>query len=184
MIGNMDRDLLKETEDGEIMINVVQTKSWKKVGRTEVTIDSASDESVCPLDRGSMFQLEWVRAGEEMKLRNANGGKIEHYGERNVFFKVAGKEADEIMGMGFQAIEVRKPLAAVHRIVEQGNRVQFGPQEVDNFIVNVKIGKRGYLRKKGRSYVLDADFMEKERTALHPGEKSEASTRASFQRQP
>ena len=111
-----------------------------------------------------------------MKLRNSNVDKIEHYGKRNVPFEVEGEEEDEVMAMGFQTSDVQKPLAAVHRIVEQGNPVKFGPQKADDFIVNVDTGGRVYLRKKGRSYVLDADFLKKEQSAT--------STTVSFQRQP
>ena len=66
------------------------------------------------------------------------------------------------MGMGFQASDVRKPLAAVFRIVEMGNRVQFGPEAEDNFIENVKTKKKIMLRKKGRSYVMDVEFAKEE----------------------
>ena len=65
------------------------------------------------------------------------------------------------MGMGVQASDVRKPLAAVHRIVEKGNIAQFGPKAEDNFILNTKTKKKVFLRKKGRSYVLDVDFAQK-----------------------
>lgn len=93
----------------------------------------------------------------------------------NVVFEVAGKD-DVVMGMGCEASDVRKPLAAVHRIVEPGNQALFGPHEKNNFTVNVKTGKRVYLRTKGRSYVLDAEFVKKEKDAT--------STTASFPRQP
>ena len=126
-----------------------------------MTIDSAADESVCPEDWGDMFQLVKVKEGEEMKLVNANGGKIAHYGRRDVIFEVEGENEDERMGMGFQASDVRKPLAAVYRIVEKGNKVQFGPKPEHNFIMNEKTGKKVYMRRKNRSYVLDVHFVQR-----------------------
>ena len=51
-------------------------------GWTEITVDSAAEDSVCPKDRGGNFGLEV--GGEKMNFRNASGGKIEHYGQRNV----------------------------------------------------------------------------------------------------
>ena len=84
-------------------------------------------------------------------------------------FEVEGDES-MLMGMGFQASDVRKPLAAVHRIVEKGNKVQFGPGNEDNFIMNVKTGKKIMLRKKGRSYVMDVEFAKQARAAPFRGQ--------------
>ena len=65
-------------------------------------------------------------------------------------------------GMTFQASDVRRPLAAVARIVETGNRVQFGHDVEDNYIQNVVTGDKVPMRRKGRSYVIDVDFIEDE----------------------
>ncbi len=48
-----------------------------------------------------------------------------HWGSRGVNFK-----ADEsgMMGLEFQVSDVAKPLAAVCRIAEKGNKVRFGPE--------------------------------------------------------
>ena len=120
-----------------------------------------------------MFELEAVLEGREMKLSNANGGKIKHYGQRDVTVAVKGDRDTKLMGMGFQVSDVKKPLAAVYRIVEKGNRVQFGPEAEDNFIENVRTGEKVFMRRKGRSYVLDVEFMKKVDGASQ-----------SFQRQP
>ena len=45
------------------------------------------------------------------------------------------------------------------RIAEKGNVVQFGPREADNFIMNVESKEKVLLRRKGGSYVLDAEFV-------------------------
>ncbi len=44
------------------------------------------------------------------------------------------------MGLDFQVSDVQKPLAAVWRIAEKGNIVQFGPRVEDNFIKNTVTG--------------------------------------------
>jgi len=41
---------------------------------------------------------------------------------------------------------VKKPLAAVHRICEKGNIVQFGPNEADNFIFDVTSKQKTWLK--------------------------------------
>ena len=61
--------------------------------------------------------------------------------------------------MEFQVSEVRKPLAAVWRIAEKGNRVCFGPAVEDNFVENIESGDKMFMRRVGGSYVLDVDFV-------------------------
>ena len=63
------------------------------------------------------------------------------------------------MAMKFQASDVQKPLAAVWRIAEKGNRIHFGPNEGDNFIENIHTGKRIDMVRKGGSYVVEAGFV-------------------------
>ena len=59
----------------------------------------------------------------------------------------------------FQVAAVKKPLISVKRICEKGNRVCFGPEDKDNFVVNTKTNKRVPLRPCGKgSYLLDAKF--------------------------
>ena len=58
--------------------------------------------------------------------------------------------------------DVQKPLAAVCRITEKGNIVQFGPKAEDNFIMNVKTKQTVPMTRKGGSYVLNAEFLIEE----------------------
>ena len=54
--------------------------------------------------------------------------------------------------------DVKKPLMAVKRIVENGNRVVFS--ESGSFIINNKTGEKLKLRENGRgSYLMDVDFV-------------------------
>ena len=58
------------------MIGQIEKNGWTRRGRSEVTVDSAADESVCPKEWGDVFDLKDVEPGREMKLTNANGEKL------------------------------------------------------------------------------------------------------------
>ena len=132
---------------------------WRSVGTTEIVIDSAADESVCPKEWGKAFRTRAVPEDQRIKLRSANGGKIEHYGEKVVSFKTNDQE--DAKGMRFQVCDVQRPLAAVWRIVEQGNVVQFGPMANDNYIWDPHTQEKIMMRRKGRSFVLDVDMVKR-----------------------
>ena len=63
--------------------------------------------------------------------------------------------------MNFQVSDAQHPLASVARIVENGNIVQFGPKDEDNYIYNPKTEEKVAIRRKGRRYVLDVDLIKK-----------------------
>ena len=67
------------------------------------------------------------------------------------------------MGLGFQVSDVQKPLAAVWRIAQKGNVVQFGPRPEDNFIKNLHTNKKVQMVRKGGSYVIEAEFVTNEK---------------------
>ena len=82
-----------------------------------------------------------VAEANKMKIKTASGGKMEHYGERRVnFMTEETKKVGGALGLDFQVSDVQKPLAAVWRIAEKGNIVQFGPRVEDNFIKNTVTG--------------------------------------------
>lgn len=126
----------------------------KRVGTTEIVIDSAADESVCPWEWAKVFPIREVPYDRRMRLKNASGGKIQHYGEKTIHFKAG--DNDKVKGMRFQVCDVQRPLAAVWRMVEKGNVVRFGPKVEDNPDTQEKV----MLRRKGRSFVLDAEMMK------------------------
>ena len=134
--------------------------------RREITMDSAAEASVCPPEWGEeLFGLE--AAGEENKLKliNASGGAIPHHGSREALFKtkVASEdksEEDKLMSMGFEVCDVKKALAAVWKVCEKGNLVQFGFLDGESFITNKKTGDKVFMKRKGRSYVLDVEFCD------------------------
>ena len=126
-------------------INTVERKEWTPVGSGYITVDSAAEESVCPKDWGKAFGMDTL--AKWMQFANACGGKMNHYGERRTTFKAGG--GDSVMGMKFQVSDVQKPLAAVWRIAERGNRVCFGPDPRYNYIENIASGKKINMIRKG-----------------------------------
>jgi hypothetical protein len=136
-------------------VNAVEA-GWQKIGMEEITIDSAAEESVCPRAWAEAFGTKPVN--KKMRFINASGGEMGHYGERTASFRTVGEAA--IMSLTFQVSDVQKPLAAVRRISEKGNRVVFGPTE--NYIENVSTGRRIQMVKKGGSYVVPAELVIKE----------------------
>ena len=85
---------------------------------TEVTVDSAAEESVCPVGWGKQFGLQPVPEDQQTTFVNASGGRITHYGSRKV---VVAAASGEHLGMNFQVTDVKKPLLAVSRLIEHGN---------------------------------------------------------------
>ena len=131
---------------------------WRKTGSGEITVDSAAEESVCPKVWEEQYKMH--KPARWMKFVNASGGIMNHYGEKTATFRT-GTEGN-IMSLGFQVSDVKKPLAAVWRTAEKGNKVQFGPAEEDNFIVNVATGNKVMMKRRGGSYVIPADFVVEE----------------------
>jgi hypothetical protein len=156
------KDLEKKIKNGKHkFIGAVDSAPrgrWRKTGKGDITVDSAAEESVCP--KGWCEQYPMTRPSRWMRFINASGGAMNHYGEKVATF-VAGGEG-EIMSLGFQVSDVRKPLAAVWRIAERGNKVQFGPEEGDNYIMNVASGKKVMMTRKGGSYVIPAEYVVEE----------------------
>ena len=98
---------------------------------TEVTVDSAADESVCPADWGDHFGLQEVEPERRMSFFSASGSRIQHHGSRKV---IVNSVTGQKLLMNFQVTDVQKPLLAVSRLVEQGNLVQFGKAPGQSFI--------------------------------------------------
>ena len=122
----------------------------------EITVDSAAEESVCPKSWGEAFPMR--RPSRWLRFVNASGGPMGHYGEKTAIFKAKGQK--DIMSMGFQVSDVQKPLAAVWRIAERGNLIQFGPKDEDNFITNKETRKKIIMVRRNGSYVIEAEFVQ------------------------
>ena len=133
----------------------MQDGGWADLGKGDITVDSAADESCWPKGQGDAFKTRPSK--KRIILKTANGGEMGHYGEKDVTFKCDG----HIVGVKFQVTDVRKPLLAVRRLVERGNVVQFGPKPENNFIENVDTGKKIMMEKRGGSFVIAANFVAK-----------------------
>ena len=59
---------------------------FEVIGQETITIDSGAEESVCPLGSGEGFGLNPVKPGAEMRMINAGGGVMPHFGSRKVQF--------------------------------------------------------------------------------------------------
>ena len=76
----LEIEFVKEGEKGNMEI----------VGRESITVDSGAEESVCPLGWGEVFGLKPVKPGQELRMINAGGDVMPHYGSRKVTFKSKG----------------------------------------------------------------------------------------------
>ena len=123
----------------------------------EIVVDSGAAESVCPRNWATQFPVKEVAPDKKRNFLNASGGRMEHYGEKRVRCGVGGMDAP--ISMLFQVSDARNPLASVARITENGNLVQFGPRAEDNYIFNPETEEKVMLRKKGRKFVLDVNFL-------------------------
>ena len=78
--------------------------------------------------------------------------------EEEIFIGELGAENRKKMKIKFQVADVKKPLMAVKRIVQNGNRVVFA--ETGSYIINDQTGDRLKLRENGRgSYLMDVEFV-------------------------
>ena len=83
---------------------------------------------------------------------------MKHYGQKEVIFKHAnGKDP---IGLVFQVTDVKKPLLAVRRLVEKGNKVVLSGVEGESFILNEATKVKVPVKKKGGSFVIEAHFVK------------------------
>ena len=73
-----DKMMLKPNGKGSYLMQV----RFAGGEATEITVDSGAEENVCPWEWGSQFETK--EADRWMNFRSASGGRIEHYGKRNV----------------------------------------------------------------------------------------------------
>ena len=145
-------------EHGGVDINwVSEEKECEVVGKGEIIVDSGAAESVCPWGWADVFPIKEIPEGRKRDFRNASGGPMGHYGERRVRCGIEGLSSP--VSMLFQVSDARNPLASVARITEQGNIVQFGPKDEDNYIFNPATNEKIGLRRKGRKFVVDVEFL-------------------------
>jgi hypothetical protein len=139
--------------------SVGEDNGWASLGKGDIIVDSAADESCWPVGQGDAYPTK--EASRKMVLRTANGGDMEHYGEKEIFMKYDGGEERDPVGLRFQVTDVRKPLLAVRRLVERGNKVVLAGGEEESYIMNVATGVKIPIKKKGGSFVIEAHFVTK-----------------------
>ena len=111
-----------------------------------IPVVEASDRQIDIKSKPKRFKANRVR--DPRKFRS-----LEEFNEKwlNLVEGDASKSGQEkggpkwepkSMKMTFQVAEVSKPLVAVCRLVEKGNRVCFGPGAHDNFIANEGSGRK------------------------------------------
>ena len=127
------------------------------LAKGEIVVDSGAAESVCPRNWANQFPIKEVPCDRKRNFLNASGGRMEHYGERKVRCGFAGSSTP--VSMTFQVSDSRNPLASVARMTENGNIVQFGPKDEDNYVFNPRTDEKIMMRRKGRKFVLDVNFL-------------------------
>ena len=122
---------------------------WRQVG---ITIDSGAADSVAD---PRAFPGYGVKRHETPRFaQRATGEPIVNVGEQDIALVT---QEGSLRGMRFQATEkVKKPLAAVKRIVEAGHAVIFAPEELGgSFILNLETFEENGLREDDGNYILD-----------------------------
>ena len=76
-----DKVELRPSVSGSYMLDV----SFKEGEKTSITVDSGAEENVCPWDWGEQFGIK--EDSKPMRFKNASGGSIEHFGERDVIME-------------------------------------------------------------------------------------------------
>jgi hypothetical protein len=163
-----EKEKKKRIKNTEFLKYGGATKSkWKELNivekftknRSKITIDSGAEESVWPIDQVNEDMLVETEASRRgIGFVAANGSKMKNHGAIQVKFENEGKA----MSMNFHATSVKKPLGAVCRIAERGNRVCFGPEPKDNFIQNISTNEKIFMKRERGTYVLEIDLKDNE----------------------
>lgn len=135
----------------------------KSAGHGKITIDSGAAESVLPpnlVPREELREGNAKKAG--VKYMAACGTAMCNHGEKRVRFKTMGLDGaqSELAAIQFQVTDVNKPLAAVSRILDQGNSVLFTRNGSGSCIIDDKSGRRIPIREENRVFVMDVEFFE------------------------
>ena len=140
------KDDLEELEEVEIM----QVEASKRM--EEITVDSGAGRSVWPKGKKVVGKVKQLK--QQVKLHAANGTNIPVHGEKEVQFKVNGRQC----GMGFLITDVKKPLAAVSALVDAGSTVVFGQGPWGSYIVNNATGERIYMKRRKGTYYIEVEM--------------------------
>ena len=84
----------------------------------------------------------------------ANGQEMKVDGEKVVKFVTNERQC----GIKFLVTDVKKPLAAVSAIVDEGNVVVFGPGPWGSFIQNLASGEKIPMERRKGTYVIKVEY--------------------------
>ena len=113
-------------------------------GVVRVTVDSGAARSVWPRRKKGVLRR---KLDKKPKLAGANGTKIEVYGEAVLEFEENGKQC----GMRFLDSDVKKPLAAVSAMNDEGNTVVFS-KKWESYVENDATGKKIMIERVGDTF--------------------------------
>ena len=140
--------VLEQEEDVDICVVEPKTET------EEITVDSGAGRNVWPRTRAEGGKVQKLKRA--VRLSAANGQEMKVDGEKQVRFESDGRRC----GMNFLVTDVKKPLAAVSAIVDEGNVVVFGPGPWGSFIQNVGSGEKIFMERKRGTYVMKVKFEE------------------------
>ena len=89
-----------------------------------------------------------------VRLSAANGQEMKVDCEKMVKFATEGRKC----GMQFLVTDVKKTLAAVSAVVDEGNVVVFGLGPWGSFIQNVNTGEKIFMERKKGTYVIRVKY--------------------------
>ena len=72
-----------------------------------------------------------------------------------------GRESKDPIELKFQVTDVRKPVLAVRKLVEKGNKVVFAGDDEESYIMNKATKVKIPVKKKGGAFVIEAHFVKR-----------------------
>ena len=121
----------------------------------EITVDSGAAESVAPELWHQEFPLLQTERAHPAGFASATGQSMPHRGERQVHLLTGNGSPS---AMRFQITNVKKPLAAVSRIIQAGHKAVFDAD--GSYLQNKSTGEIIPLREKNGLFVLDAKIFK------------------------
>ena len=139
-----------ESDDDE-EVNAIETVQEV----VEITVDSGAAKSVWPSRKKG---VERTKSKKAVKLAAANGSPIRVEGDARLEFIRDGMKCS----LKFLDADVKRPLACVSAIVDEGNVVVFGQHE--SFIENVSTGQRIPMCRRNGVFVMRLDTQPCQKT--------------------
>ena len=119
--------------------------------------NESSEDNVTEMDNEDVRGLAESKSEKEEGWEKAQSRKMKRVKRREWkkldICNVEGEEGGaSTIKVDFQVAAVKKPLMSVKRICENGNRVCFGPNNEDNYVVNATTNKKVPLRPNGKDH--------------------------------